>query len=372
MHHTKPKSAPPRVRSKYVKNRTNAMKEIESWISKAGESFPVPETSRMSGQLADNVTEERMLKSKLWELSKERYKFISQNSYEKKLFQDRQQKKSGLRRVVSASADGRQRHRDVPPVRGRATSLSLCPRDRQKSGVKNARFALLDRLDPTKKKVKQKPHQVEDRDNDSVLVTQPNHIKVVDVKTETKSLPSQPGDRTNTEQGDSSTICGDDTQVNQTPGNKLTNDTSKDHTKLVNSVQLKKSVNSVQSKVRLKPNVNPSGQSNEKRCAAESKDSWASSCKNKECCFNSSKTRKQYGMPVDTRTTDPRFEGLEKTLNPAPRCRSAVQVSDIVDNIQSLHVRPRRRVGLPEKPRSKIEVKAYEYMKERGFALLEH
>ena len=76
MMYPKPKSAPGRfVQSKFVKNRTNAMKEIEAWVKKdddrGGSSH---EASRMSGQLTDNVTEERMLRAKLWELSKERYK----------------------------------------------------------------------------------------------------------------------------------------------------------------------------------------------------------------------------------------------------------------------------------------------------------
>ena len=76
MMYPKPKSAPGRfMQSKFVKNRTNAMKEIEAWVKKDDErSGTAHEASRMSGQLTDNVTEERMLRAKLWELSKERYK----------------------------------------------------------------------------------------------------------------------------------------------------------------------------------------------------------------------------------------------------------------------------------------------------------
>ena len=76
MMYPKPKSAPGRfVQSKFVKNRTNAMKEIEAWVKKDDDrGGSAHEASRMSGQLTDNVTEERMLRAKLWELSKERYK----------------------------------------------------------------------------------------------------------------------------------------------------------------------------------------------------------------------------------------------------------------------------------------------------------
>jgi hypothetical protein len=76
---TKPKSAPPRVlQSKFLRNQGTAVKEMEAWVRKDDEyRGPKQEASRMSGQLTDNVTEERMLKAKLWDLSKERYKVIT-------------------------------------------------------------------------------------------------------------------------------------------------------------------------------------------------------------------------------------------------------------------------------------------------------
>ena len=81
---------------KFLRTRSNAVKEIEEW-AKQGRANTHSDVAigRNSGtQLSDNVTEERMLQARLMELSKERYKFIHQMSYEKKMFLDRQQRKS--------------------------------------------------------------------------------------------------------------------------------------------------------------------------------------------------------------------------------------------------------------------------------------
>nr|KAG5707673.1 hypothetical protein BaRGS_003248 [Batillaria attramentaria] len=163
MMYPKPKSAPPRiVQSKFVKNKTNAMKEIEAWVKKDDDPLSSHEASRMSGQLTDNVTEERMLRSKLWELSKERYKFLAQNAYEKKMFQDRIQRKSSalLRRASSSSTVDRQ-------PEGEGVS-------RAKQRWKNARLALLDRLDPTKHKDKVDGKQAKEGKPDHILQTCPH------------------------------------------------------------------------------------------------------------------------------------------------------------------------------------------------------
>lgn len=71
----KPKSAPAQiVESRFVKNKTDAMKEIEAWVKKDDDPLISHEAIRVAGQLTENVTEDRMLRAKLWELSKERYK----------------------------------------------------------------------------------------------------------------------------------------------------------------------------------------------------------------------------------------------------------------------------------------------------------
>ncbi|KAL8574906.1 hypothetical protein ACOMHN_063600 [Nucella lapillus] len=94
----KPKSAPAgrlaTLQSRLAKNQSDAMKEMQAWARRAEEPGACCPVTRMSGQLTDNVTEERLLRAKLWELSKERYKFLLQNSYEKKLFADRMYRKT--------------------------------------------------------------------------------------------------------------------------------------------------------------------------------------------------------------------------------------------------------------------------------------
>lgn len=100
------------------------MKDIEDWINekhkKEGESDfedfmnkSSHKDSRMSGQLAENVTEERLLKSRLFELGNERYKFLARYAFEKQQFQDKKVKRINAMksRVMSAqsalSAPGR-------------------------------------------------------------------------------------------------------------------------------------------------------------------------------------------------------------------------------------------------------------------------
>ena len=85
-------------RRRWMSTGVSTLKEIESW-ARQGQSASL-DLSRHSGQLAENVTEERMLYGKLMELSKERYKFLSQNQYERKSFLDRQRQKSAALRNV--------------------------------------------------------------------------------------------------------------------------------------------------------------------------------------------------------------------------------------------------------------------------------
>lgn len=107
----KPKSAPARIYSKKSFTKTNAIKEMEAWVrgnsNSIGTAFEG--TVRGSGQLSENVTEERMLKARLWELSKERYKFIAQKEYEKKMFLDKIQRKAIAmrRRSVRSETSGK-------------------------------------------------------------------------------------------------------------------------------------------------------------------------------------------------------------------------------------------------------------------------
>ncbi len=75
--------------------RNNSMKEMIAWANEGNEGITLDNTcARSSGQLMDNVTEQRMLNAKIWDLSKERQKFKSQNAYERKMFLEKQARKS--------------------------------------------------------------------------------------------------------------------------------------------------------------------------------------------------------------------------------------------------------------------------------------
>ncbi|XP_045213497.2 uncharacterized protein LOC123564190 [Mercenaria mercenaria] len=89
MHPPRIKSAPTR-RSKSKK--TTVVKEIEEWVLSGKEHEP--ETSRIhSGQLAENITEERLLRARMMELGKERFKILSKYEHEIQTFKDKQKRK---------------------------------------------------------------------------------------------------------------------------------------------------------------------------------------------------------------------------------------------------------------------------------------
>jgi hypothetical protein len=136
-------------RNEKLKLKSNAAREIESWArSKTDRRM---DYARQSGQLSDNVTEQRMLQSKIMELSKERYKFMSQNAYERKVFLDRQQKKTNVMKDLLKGIDV-DRYVRRAGVLCSDLDPNLTPKKEPKKF--SGRLALLDRLDPTKKSQK--------------------------------------------------------------------------------------------------------------------------------------------------------------------------------------------------------------------------
>lgn len=89
MHPPRIKSAPAgRTKSK----KTSVLHEIEEWV--LGGKEHEPETSRIhSGQLAENITEERLLRARMMELGKERFKILSKYEHEIQTFKDKQKRK---------------------------------------------------------------------------------------------------------------------------------------------------------------------------------------------------------------------------------------------------------------------------------------
>ena len=92
MHPPPPKSAPVKNFSK----RSHALKDIEDWVLSGTDMSR--EITRHAGQLAENVTEERLLRTKLMELGKERYKSLAKHHYERQAFAEKQRRKFALLR----------------------------------------------------------------------------------------------------------------------------------------------------------------------------------------------------------------------------------------------------------------------------------
>ncbi|KAL4240808.1 hypothetical protein ACF0H5_001596 [Mactra antiquata] len=93
---------PPRIRSAPARRRkstkTTCTKDIEDWVLSGKEQES--ETSRIrSGQIGENVTEERLLKARLMELGKERFKILSKCDQEIQSFKDKQKRK-GFRAIL--------------------------------------------------------------------------------------------------------------------------------------------------------------------------------------------------------------------------------------------------------------------------------
>ncbi|KAK3792666.1 hypothetical protein RRG08_032303 [Elysia crispata] len=454
MHQPKPKSAPASLKSKFVKNRTNAMKEIQAWIRKDGEPFPVPEASRMSGQLTDNVTEERMLKAKLWELSKERYKFLSQNSYEQKVFSDRQQRKAGLRRVASASWDSRSRlgitggaasraggeSDEIPPgglntprhssLTTEASSGDALPVPKR-TKPKNARFSLLDRLDPTKKRApRSKSSEAKllgdsannatsaasaskaSRDPDvsgESLKSGRSPFTKADRQASMATSRSAPQTRSKTTSrsvtsSEKNSVLQEVSASNSSSDERMLRDKSEGrvgsagahqtcgykqhvapstptpiHSVLPNKHQhhnhsrnshLRRQL--IATPITLDPtnltsNSSSNNNKNSDNATTAGVTSRTASATTRPDLSLSSRAVSRFGGPAaETMAQDPRYARLERTLCPLVRGNTTGDIGAIVNQIEALHVRPRKRP--PDAKKTKIELKAFEYMKDKGFA----
>ena len=89
-------------RSKFLKAVSDRQREVHDW---AREGRPVIEYARHLGQMTENVTLDMMLQEHLHELSRARYKFKVNNRYEKKMFLQRQMKKSSAMREKLKDVD---------------------------------------------------------------------------------------------------------------------------------------------------------------------------------------------------------------------------------------------------------------------------
>lgn len=123
-------------------SKANATKEIEAWGRDYGSL--ADSTMRGAGQLTENVTEARMLQSKIMEMSKERYKYMSQANCGMKFFLNAQKRKTRLMPQLLHGVDisywlSKKSARHVPKF---------------SSSPSNARFAFLERMETTGEKCK--------------------------------------------------------------------------------------------------------------------------------------------------------------------------------------------------------------------------
>ena len=90
-------------KTKFKRGRSDAAREIERW-ARIGVDCDYPKTGsvRTTGQLSSNVTEQRLLETKVLELSRARYRFKSQNQYDRYMFLERQRRKSSIFRDLFA------------------------------------------------------------------------------------------------------------------------------------------------------------------------------------------------------------------------------------------------------------------------------
>lgn len=85
--------------------RRDAMDEIEAWISDTKIEFGRGNSSRVSAQPPKNVTEQKMLESKLFEMSKQRYNFMLHSKWQQKLFMEKQRQKTAVMKDLLKNVD---------------------------------------------------------------------------------------------------------------------------------------------------------------------------------------------------------------------------------------------------------------------------
>ncbi|XP_076458647.1 uncharacterized protein LOC143292344 [Babylonia areolata] len=395
MMYPKPKSAPGRMaQSKLAKNRTNATKEMEAWARKT-DDVGTSQCSRMSGQLTDNVTEERMLRAKLWELSKERYKFLAQNAYEQKVFTDRMQRKSSqlLRRASSAA----------PSTCSQAGGDT--GRTRAKQRWNNARQALLHRLDPTRRRGGSKGGARSDpegwtedggesgerregegekkdgarRKGSAKGGNGRNRRTPPATPITPTSRPGSVGGGTGQTLVPLQSAAGDREEggVGKPPQSPLLPPTGTnprnvkfDHSSSKPAVRQSPAESRGLSPRRIPPS-SPFTSRPPSASAASSAPNSAGSQRSRLAGPSpllllqgrSGLMTGRYGMKLESKTADPRYQLLEKSLSPLQKRRSQGDVSSIVRSFDSLHLPPRRR----NEAKPKIELKAVEYMEQQGF-----
>ncbi|KAK0055952.1 hypothetical protein Bpfe_014621 [Biomphalaria pfeifferi] len=362
-----------RLPSKFFKKKNSAMKEIQAWVNSNCEYAQIPEVTRNCGQLADNVTEERMLKAKLMELSKERYKFLVQKAYEKKLFSDRQMKKPELKHII-LQAETVSRSRALTSIRSKSqytmstTKSSQLPRSYTSVSwykvSENVEASTIDvahsntpmqnsdkktTVNDTSNREKENSKLTSDRDSVWVtpMILQPVFATKKLIIGQSKKTVSTDQDASLQKRPDRATSGLTSSSIENAEWHKdlpMDNNFRRTtgHSTFING---QSAWNNNQSKWT-------NGQSS--GISGNVKPSW----------YRQVQEKTKYGERISSVTCDPRYASLEQVLSPVVN-KENLQLNDIVAQIESLHVRPKKKVS--DSKKTKIEIKALEYMRSKGY-----
>lgn len=101
----------------FVPKSDSASRQIQAWARGGDYENDSRDIGRSSGQLSDNITEQRVLQTRLLDLGRERYKAITEREYQKNRFIDRQQQKTRVMRDLLRNIDLEQyRHKSCNTV----------------------------------------------------------------------------------------------------------------------------------------------------------------------------------------------------------------------------------------------------------------
>lgn len=277
---------------------------------------------RSAGQLTENVTEARMLQSKIMDMSKERFKYITQADYNMKFFLAGQKRKSKLMPELLHGVDisywlNKKTARHVPKF----TS----------SSASNARFAFLERMETSGQKCK----DFEAEENPFAMPEQP--------KMPEKQVPEFYRIRLKEMEEEEMAKATFQTQPILRPSTmkqvKFCDKEKKEDVKL--------------------PQVKSAKSLPAKTAAADEKPSLGSGEK---------QSRRVQSVPLNsTRSVeDPRYKYLEGSLSGKhiPARIDTHMVQSIITSLDSLHV-PSKQTAANSRP--KLQRTILEYLRARGF-----
>jgi len=117
------------MNSRFIKGRRqDALAEIEGWITEARLQTAKVNAAKNS-QPAKNVTEQKMLTAKLYDMSRQRFNFMSHCRWQRKLFIEKQKKKTTVMQHLFKNVDSdllsdeatKKKQKSRPPRRCRTT-----------------------------------------------------------------------------------------------------------------------------------------------------------------------------------------------------------------------------------------------------------